>query len=341
MTRFGERRYRYDDAGRVVSDGLREISWDGKGRLAQVIKGDVTERYTYAGDSRAIKETTENGKTKRVRYIAADVEERDGALIRYVTIGNRALKLDRDSSVPVQDAASSPGLSAGALVLEPISPLPPAAWALGLFLLLASWLRSQFRSAARMLRPGLMVAAASLLLVSCGGAGGLGAGYAHSGNVIDSWPDEAELTLADHLGSGVAVADKSGEAIFQRSFHPYGSVRSEKVATTAPAETQGQAYGYVDNERDTGTGLGHFHARPYGYQSARFLGPDPLRPIIEGVGDYPDGTELELEIVANDEMSANELLRLNASIDRGIAECEAGLAVPAEVVLEEMRSRLR
>ncbi len=114
-----------------------------------------------------MKETTKNGKTKRVRYIAADVEERDGKLIRYVTIGNRALKLDRDSSVPVQGPASSPGPSAGALVLEPVTPLPPAAWALGLFLLLASWLRSQFRSAARMLRPGLMVAAASLLLVSC------------------------------------------------------------------------------------------------------------------------------------------------------------------------------
>lgn len=65
------------------------------------------------------------------------------------------------------------------------------------------------------------------------------------------------------------------------------------------------------------------------------------RAIIEDVGDYPDGTELELEVVANDEMSADELLRLNASIDRGIAECKAGLAVPAEVVLEEMRSRSR
>lgn len=64
------------------------------------------------------------------------------------------------------------------------------------------------------------------------------------------------------------------------------------------------------------------------------------RAIIENVGEYPDGTELELEIVENDEMSQEERARLNASIERGIAECEAGQAVPAEVVLAELRAQL-
>jgi RHS repeat-associated protein len=54
-------------------------------------------------------------------------------------------------------------------------------------------------------------------------------------------------------------------------------VRQERAAEGALTETQGQAYGYVGNELDAGTGLGHFDARPYDYQSARFLGPDPMR----------------------------------------------------------------
>lgn len=64
------------------------------------------------------------------------------------------------------------------------------------------------------------------------------------------------------------------------------------------------------------------------------------RAIIEDVGDYPDGTVLDVAIVENDEMSAEERERLNASIDQGIDECERGLAVPAETVLAEMRSQL-
>lgn len=64
------------------------------------------------------------------------------------------------------------------------------------------------------------------------------------------------------------------------------------------------------------------------------------RAIIEDVGDYPDGTELELAVVEHDEMTEEERAKLNASIDRGIAQCEAGLAVPAEDVLAKMRAQL-
>lgn len=64
------------------------------------------------------------------------------------------------------------------------------------------------------------------------------------------------------------------------------------------------------------------------------------RAIIEDVGEYPDGTELEFAIVENDEMSVEERAKLDASIDRGIAECEAGLAIPAEDVLAELRAQL-
>ncbi len=64
------------------------------------------------------------------------------------------------------------------------------------------------------------------------------------------------------------------------------------------------------------------------------------RAIIENVGDYTDGTELELEIVENDEMSDEERARLHAAIEKSIEEYEAGLAVPAEELLAEMRAQL-
>ena len=64
------------------------------------------------------------------------------------------------------------------------------------------------------------------------------------------------------------------------------------------------------------------------------------RAIIEDVGDYPDGTELVISVVADDEMSDESRARLHAAIKQSIEECDAGLAVPAEVVLAEMRAQL-
>ena len=70
--------------------------WDAKGRLRRVERGDVTEEYVYAYDgSRALKLTTEDGETSVVRYIDADLEERDGRLLRYVFVGEqRVARLD-------------------------------------------------------------------------------------------------------------------------------------------------------------------------------------------------------------------------------------------------------
>jgi len=65
------------------------------------------------------------------------------------------------------------------------------------------------------------------------------------------------------------------------------------------------------------------------------------RAIIEDVGDYPDGTELEVEVVANDEMSAEERARLNASIERGLAQMKAGDTISAEELIDSLRARAR
>lgn len=63
------------------------------------------------------------------------------------------------------------------------------------------------------------------------------------------------------------------------------------------------------------------------------------RAIIENVGDYPDGTELEVEVVSNDEMSAEERARLHAALKASWAQAQRGETVPGEDVLARLRAR--
>ncbi len=63
------------------------------------------------------------------------------------------------------------------------------------------------------------------------------------------------------------------------------------------------------------------------------------RAIIEDVGDYPDGTELELEIVENDEMSEEERARLRDEISLSLREGHAGELFDAKDVIADLRSR--
>jgi len=65
------------------------------------------------------------------------------------------------------------------------------------------------------------------------------------------------------------------------------------------------------------------------------------RAIIENVGDYPDGAELDVEIVNSDQMSREERARLNASLDRGLAQMKAGDTISAEELIESLHARRR
>ena len=64
--------------------------------LAAVVRGGTVEEYVYgADDKRVEKRVTSDGVTKVTRYLAADVELREGKLVRYVFIGGqRAVRLD-------------------------------------------------------------------------------------------------------------------------------------------------------------------------------------------------------------------------------------------------------
>tara|TARA_R110002096_G_scaffold16898_8_gene57871 strand:+ start:8126 stop:8341 length:216 start_codon:yes stop_codon:yes gene_type:complete len=56
------------------------------------------------------------------------------------------------------------------------------------------------------------------------------------------------------------------------------------------------------------------------------------RAIIEDVGDYPDGTELDVAIVGNDQMSDEERAKLEASLN----DLDAGRTKPATEVFARL-----
>ncbi len=58
--------------------------------------------------------------------------------------------------------------------------------------------------------------------------------------------------------------------------------------------------------------------------------------IIKDVGDYPDGTVLELAIVEDDEMDESERERLHAALRKSMAQARAGQTRPAEEVLDRL-----
>jgi RHS repeat-associated protein len=264
------------------------MQWDARGRLAEVQRAGIVERYTYRySGARAEKITINGDKTTVTRTIAADVEERDGKLIRYLSAFGKVVRLDQDETTPASaDSAELPAVGA---FVSPDTPDRIAEWyaslMAGLFCLFV-WLhrRSACRgSITQRKRAGQWaiamrgtVAASLLVFASCGG-GAQAPKYSHAGDLVVDWPGEAELTLRDHLGSGVAVVDGNAEDRFQRSYHPYGRTRSELVADLDAGSTTGQSAHFLGNDRDVGAELGHFHARPYDFEVGRFLGPDPLR----------------------------------------------------------------
>ncbi len=60
------------------------------------------------------------------------------------------------------------------------------------------------------------------------------------------------------------------------------------------------------------------------------------RAIIEDMGEYPDGTELELSLVEDDEVDAEERAKLHAALDVGLAQARDGQTRPAEEVIAKL-----
>ena len=56
--------------------------------------------------------------------------------------------------------------------------------------------------------------------------------------------------------------------------------------------------------------------------------------------DAPDGTEVELAVLDDDDLTDEERSRLHADIEASLAELDRGEGVPAEQVIAELRTLL-
>jgi hypothetical protein len=63
------------------------------------------------------------------------------------------------------------------------------------------------------------------------------------------------------------------------------------------------------------------------------------RIIVDEPTDLPEGAELDLVVVGNDDLDEEEELALMASLDRALADEDAGRVVNADEFLAEVRAQ--
>ena len=248
LTHWGDERFEYDDAGRVIWDGERTFEWDAEGRLSRVMRGDLVEEYVYGfDDERTIKRSRTPTGTDETRYVDRDVEIRAGGMVRYVFLGEeRAIRIDDVPDDPTSMAASVVRVSdvGSTTVLL----------ALGSVLVLVLVTRRRH---------------AVVLLLAMSSCGEPTESVRDRSVPITEWPASAVLYLSDLAATPVALADARGSVVQRWAHHPYGAVRVEQGDIAEP-------YGYVGNERDRVSGLSDFNARPYRPEVGRFLAVDPV-----------------------------------------------------------------
>jgi len=63
------------------------------------------------------------------------------------------------------------------------------------------------------------------------------------------------------------------------------------------------------------------------------------RLVLDEPTDLPEGSEVRLTIVDDDEMDDEERARLHASLERSMAQAKAGKLIDADVVLGRLLAR--
>jgi RHS repeat-associated protein len=218
----------------------------------------------------------------------SDAEERDGRIVQYASMGSqRIARLDGlDGEAPA--AAAPTGGAGGATAARgAAAAISRSLAALGssvywLAIVFGGFLMTLLASLRRRREIGLMprlaawatcaVALSLLVLPSCSCETGKHAASRDprdGSQEITAVPPRAKFYLADWQNSPVAVTDAKGSITSATSYHPYGSVRNAAGQKADP-------WSFVGNEKDDGTGLGDFHARPYRAELGMFLGPDPV-----------------------------------------------------------------
>ncbi|HMA97330.1 MAG TPA: RHS repeat-associated core domain-containing protein, partial [Polyangiaceae bacterium] len=271
-------------AGRAVRDGERTLTWDAKGRLSKVTRLGTTEEYVYGHDDRrAIKRTTAaDGSVEVTRYIAEDIEERSGSIVRYAFLGEQRLaRLD-----PVDVGPRTALVTSVASVVDQTGPRTATrAWPITVrlawsalaaaivLLLVRSAQKSRFHYCLGWPRTSIAcVAVATSVFAACGGGTRQLSPLEQlreESKEITEVPAGTEFYLSDAQSSPLVVAKTDGTVRSRSVYHAYGQVRNQIGIHTDP-------FGYVGNEEDRGSGLSDFGARPYRPETGVFYAVDPL-----------------------------------------------------------------
>ncbi|HMA93008.1 MAG TPA: RHS repeat-associated core domain-containing protein, partial [Polyangiaceae bacterium] len=302
LIRHGDEVLTYDPAGRVINDGERQLVWDAKGRLARVVRAGTVEEYVYGYDNnRALKKTTKGDGTVEVtRYIADDIEERNGSLIRYAFLGEQRLaRLDPTNAgkrvAPITktlaraNTTGTPGSGLDSWIPSLRSSTPD-----GIFCR-TNLLRSLWAECLTTLAVGLAYllcrpqkgyrlywsctgaascAVAVMVFVACGSSDhrkelSVTQRLRAESVEITGVPEGTEFYLPDAQVTPLAVTKADGKVRSRSLHHAYGQVRAQSGEHTDP-------FGLVGNEEDRGSGLSDFNARPYRPELGIFYAVDPL-----------------------------------------------------------------
>jgi hypothetical protein len=63
------------------------------------------------------------------------------------------------------------------------------------------------------------------------------------------------------------------------------------------------------------------------------------RLVLDEPTDLPEGTEVELTVVEDDDFTPEERARLDAALERSIAQARAGQVVDGDAVIEKLLAR--
>ncbi|MGC4070819.1 MAG: RHS repeat-associated core domain-containing protein [Polyangiaceae bacterium] len=133
-------------------------------------------------------------------------------------------------------------------------------------------LRVQFATA------GLVALITATLVSACGSDGSSGSNDRHltehervraNSVAITEIPPGTEFYLNDAQGTPIVVAGVDGTVKERSNYHAYGLPRHQKGKRSDP-------FRYLGNERDIGSELSDFKARPYRPELGIFLSVDPV-----------------------------------------------------------------
>jgi RHS repeat-associated protein len=258
--------FTYDDAGRQLTDGASQMTYDGLDQLVTVnLPGGVRVDYAYGYDGQRIR-TTDNQGSVPEHWFSPDLREVSGVLEQYVKVGDRVIskvKLVDDGVKPkmARAATRARGRDVGVALFAGLALL------LGGLGALASCRRRSWR-------PSLAVLLiAALLLPGCG--------LLFGSSEAPVWRAEEVRYFHTGFAAGpvlITSDDPVPLVVDERLYEPFGQgleSNREPGGFFDRVDYALESFNVLNKPTDPRTGWSYHGARWMAPQTARWLTPDP------------------------------------------------------------------